>query len=318
MFNDEIILDAGPATLIPLVHVPLLKKAPRSPGEYKVVREEDDDGDVMHFYGDFSGFHIYMIATTYKKRIVDGSLDYFDKKNGLYSLSLEITTASGEVKIIEIESCKCPLHQQSSCGLVYPSRITVEKYSTGTLDSLMFHFDGLSPKFKFANSLIPNISDEVKLSLSDFFDLKVEYIGKSVGKDGTREISDRLGCGHSTETRILNRLSHRHTHLDAYAILYKPTPLTNGEDGPLSSMLSFAQVVDALEKSLIAKFLPKENKNSRFFPNDSSEPVKLLSNLGVTKLWISAESPLEYGLLYSDEIERDKVHKFDIKIPSYR
>ena len=314
---NPIKLDAGPATLIPLGQVPLLKKAPREEGGYMVVPDGYDDGDVVHLYGDFSGYHLYMIATTYKKRIVEGSLDYFDRKNGVYALSLEITLDNGESRKVRVDSCQCPLHMQYESGAVYPSNITIEKYAPGTPDSLKFHFDGHSPMFKFSNNLIPNIPDGIRLDTPEICDLKIEYIGMSVGREVIREIADRLGDGHRTEAKILNRISNKETNKEAYAVLYKPTALTEGEGGPLSSKMSFPEVVETLEKSLISQFLPKRNEYSKNFPNDLSVRAKQLADLKVTNLWVKAESPLDYGLLFTDEIERKRVHRFDIKIPNY-
>lgn len=313
MKNNIIRLDAGPATLVPLVHVPLLKEAPRAEGEYKSI--SDSAGDVCHFHGDFSGYHIYMIATTYKKRIIPGSLNY-DKEKGLFSLLLEVTLADGTFKQVEVNNCKCPLFQVSSSGKRFPERISVETFSPGTPDSLKFHFPDHQPKFRFSSSLIPDLPDAVRLENYEICDLKIEYIGKSVG-DGSREIADRLGNGHSTETAILNELLHRKTNLDAYAILYKPGVLTIGENGPKSSAISFPEIVDILEKSLISKFLPEKNKNSRNFPNDLSTPAKQLVDLGITNLHVTAKSPLDYGLLFTDEVEREKTHYFDIRLPKY-
>lgn len=315
MFKKVIKLDVGPATLIPLIHVPLLKKAPRIEGEYKVI--PDSLGDLCHFYGDFSGYHIYMIASTYKKNIIESSLDYYDKKNGIFTLSIEVILNTGESRVIQINSCKCPLVQAGRDGIIYPEKITIENFSTGSPDGIKFHFPNEEAKFRFANNLIPDIPEKIRLELPEICDLKIEYIGKSVGKDGTREISDRLGDGHSTESIILNEFLYKKTNLDVYAILYKPGALTIGEDGSLSHELSFSEVVDILEKSLIASFLPEKNKNSRDFPKDVSIPAKKLIKLGVSNLWLTVNSPLEYGLLYSDDVERERVHKFDLEIPNY-
>ena len=94
LLRRPLYLDAGPPTLVPLIHVPLLHRAPRRDGEYRVVT--DSFGDFCHFYGDFSKLHIYAIVTTRKKRIVAGSIDYFDKRQGHFSVSLATTLDSGE------------------------------------------------------------------------------------------------------------------------------------------------------------------------------------------------------------------------------
>ncbi|MNJ38799.1 hypothetical protein D3C77_336530 [compost metagenome] len=298
-----------------MVHVPLLKSAPRKEGEYKTIA--DAAGDLCHFYGDFSGYHIYMIATTYKKRIVKDSLNYHDKKNGLFSLLLEVTLSNGNIQQVEVNDCKCPLFQVDSLGVRFPDKISVEAFSPGTPDSLKFHFGDQQPKFRFSSSLIPELPASIRHETSEICDLKIEYIGKSVG-DGSREIADRLGDGHSTETAILNELSYKKTNLDAYAILYKPGELTIGEYGPASVAISFPDIVDILEKSLISQFLPEKNQKSRNFPNDMSKPAKQLADLGVRNLHVTAKSPLNYGLLFTDEIERQKTHNFNIRIPSFR
>lgn len=316
MFTNIVKIDAGPATLVPLVHIPQLKEAPRKEWGYKAV--EDSLGDLCHFYGDFSGFHIYMIATTFKKRIVKNSLDYYDKVNGLYYVELEITTNSGETKKVGIEACKCPLFQMTSSGVNFPEKITVEQFSPGTPDGLKFHFPDSQPQFKFSSSLIPDIPENIRFETPNFYDLNIEYIGKSVGKDGTREIADRLGNGHSKESLILNEITHKRTNLDAYAVLYKPGVLTIGEDGPVDDGMSYSELVDILEKSLISSFLPVKNEKSRNFPNDLSLPAKQLINMNVDNIHLTVKSPVNYGLLYTESIEKRKIHYFRLKIPNYR
>ncbi len=316
MIVNVIKIDAGPATLVPLVHIPQLKDAPRKEGAYKVIK--DSLGDLCHFYGDFSGFHIYMIATTFKKRIVKDSLNYYDRENGLYYVELEITTNAGETKKVSIDNCKSPLIQATSSGLTYPKDITVVQFSPGTPDGLKFHFPDNQAKFKFSSNLIPDIPESIRHETPEFYDLNIEYIGKSVGKDGTREIADRLGNGHSKESLILNEFVHKRTNLDAYAVLYKPGALTRGENGPIHDEMSYSELVDVLEKSLISSFLPEKNEQSRNFPNDLSVPAKQLINMGINNIHLTVKSPINYGLLYTGNVEKEKTHYFDLKVPNYR
>lgn len=311
MFIRVLNLDAGPATLIPLVHVPLLKQAPRLEGEYKVIF--DSLGDLCHFYGDFAGYHLYMIATSYKKRILANSLDYFDKVNGMFSVSLSATLDTGELKTIRVEGCQAPLFECTTGGSRFPERISVEQFSPGTPDGIKFHFANSQAKFKFSNNLIPHIPEAIRLSDSGLFDLQVEYIGKAVGVDGSREIADRLGNGHSTESRILNELLHKKTNRDAYAILYKPGRLTDSHE---KEEMPYSEIVDILEKSLIASFLPPKNLQSRYFPNDGSLPSHKLIESCVSRLWITANSPLNYGLLFTDNVAPERSHRFDLHVKS--
>lgn len=311
MLERALILEAGPATLIPLVHVPLLKQAPRREGEYKVI--PDGLGDLCHFYGDFAGYHLYLIASSYKKRILENSVDYYDKANGMFSVSLSVTLDSGKNKSVRAEGCKAPLFEFVAGGSRFPEHISIEQFSPGTPDALKFHFSNSAAKFKFSNNLIPHIPEAVRLSDSGLFDLRVEYIGKAVGKDGTREIADRLGNGHSTESQILNEFVHKKTNRDAYAILYKPGSLTDPY-GREDSSMSYSEVVDVLEKSLIASFLPPKNKQSRNFPNDGSLPMQKLIKNDVNRLWISAASPLDYGQLFTDDVAPEREHRFDLHI----
>lgn len=310
---QKLLLEAGPATLIPLVHVPLLKAAPRREGEYRVV--PDSMGDLCHFYGDFTGYHLYLIVSTFKKRIVDGSVKYYDRAQGLFSLSLSVITDSGVTETIEVEKCIAPLHQVVDGRQQYPEHISVEQFSTGTPDALKFHFSSGQAKFKFSNNLIPFIPDAIRFSSAGLFDLNIEYIGRAVGKDGTREVADRLGDGHSTESIILNEFVHKRTNRDVYAVLYKPGRLTD-IFGKELSFLSYTDVIDILEKSLIGSFRPNKNKQSLGFPNDGSHTVgKLVAN-GIDRLWVSICSPKDYGLLHTASVAPEHDHRFDLAIPA--
>lgn len=311
MRMQKLILEAGPATLIPLVHVPLLKVAPRHEGEYRVV--PDSMGDLCHFYGDFAGYHLYLIVSTYKKRIVEDSINYYDKARGLFSLSLSVVTDSGRSETIRIEKCVAPLHQIVDGYQRFPEYISAEQFSPGTPDALKFHFPSAQPKFKFSNNLIPHIPEPVRFSETGLFDLRIEYIGRAIGKDGTREIADRLGNGHSTESQILNEFVHKKTNRDVYAVLYKPGRLTDPYGKELS-FLSYSDIVDVLEKSLIGAFKPLKNKQSLNFPNDGSRTVEKLVVNGIDTLWVSICSPKDYGLLQTDEVAPEREHRFDLKI----
>lgn len=308
-------LESGPATLIPLVHVPLLKDAPRVAGGYKVMPDGMGE-DLCHFYGDFSGYHLYLIATTYKKNLIASSLDYHDKSRGMFSVALSVMGDNGLTKTIQLDNCQAPLCEPNEYGLVFPERITVEQFSPGTPDGIKFHFAKTTAKFKFGNNLIPFIPESERLGHSRLFDLDVEYIGRAVGQDGTREVADRLGNGHSTESKILAELNHKRTNRDAYAILYKPGRLKS--DGGEDVSLSYTHLVDTFEKALISFFLPIKNILGRNFPNDCSDSAIRLAKLDVTELQIEVESPLEYGLLSTDDVLRERVHRFNMRIPELR
>ncbi|MGL6010465.1 MAG: hypothetical protein ACRC0J_02975, partial [Shewanella oncorhynchi] len=274
-------LQSGPATLIPLVHVPLLKDAPRHEKAYKVI--PDSLGDLCHFYGDFAGYHIYLIVSTYKKQIVKDSVNYYDKTRGIFSVALSATMDDGTTEIVHIDECEAPLYQVVNGRPLFPTDISVEQFSPGSPDALKFHFSSAQPKFKFSNNLIPHIPESVRLSDSGLFDLRIEYIGKAVGKDGTREVADRLGNGHSKESLILNEFAHKRTNRDAYAVLFKPGSLTDMY-GKALSVFSYSDIVDIFEKSLIGHFKPDKNKQSRNFPNDGSQTVGNLVHHGVETL----------------------------------
>ena len=148
MYIRALYLDAGPATLIPLVHVPLLHDAPRGEGEYKAIT--DTLGDLCHFYGDFAGYHLYLIASSYKKRI--DSVNYYDKENGKFSISISVTLDTGVTDVVHLNDCQAQLYEQTSSGLKYPDDITIEHFSVGTPDALKFNFRNTAAKFKFSNN----------------------------------------------------------------------------------------------------------------------------------------------------------------------
>jgi hypothetical protein len=110
-------------------------------------------------------------------------------------------------------------------------------------------------------------------------------------------------------------LAFKRTNLDAYAILYKPTALTAGENGPLHTGMTFTELVNALEQALISSFKPIKNKNSLNFPNDFSTPAKQLINMGISNIHLTVESPIDYGKIYTDHVESESKHRFDIKLP---
>jgi len=304
-------LESGPATLIPLIHIPLLKDAPRREGAYKVV--PDSLGDLCHFYGDFAGYHLYLITSTYKKQIVKDSINYYDKTQGLFSVALSVIRDNGETEIVHINECKAPLQEFVGGHTMYPHDISVEQFSPGAPDALRFHFSSAQPKFKFSNNLIPYIPSSVRQLHSGLFNLQIEYIGKAIGKDGTREVADRLGNGHSTEAKILNEFVHKKTNRDAYAVLFKLGHPTDVFGKPLS-VLSYSEIVDVFEKSLIGHFKPEKNIQSCNFPNDGSHTTWNLAQHGVDALRIELRSPQDYGLLFTNEVSPELKHRFELEI----
>lgn len=294
------------------MHMPLLKGAPRKDGAYEIL--EDELGDLVHFYGDFSGFHIYLIVTTYKKEIVPESLRYYDPLNGMFSVTLSVMDDDGNRKLIPLEKCQAPIFQNTAEGAVFPQKITVEKFSVGTPDGLKFHFAKGAPKFRFSNNLTPHVSELARFSNDGYFDLQVEYVGKAVGDDGSREVSDRFEDGHSTETKILRELNHKRTNRDGYAILYKPGRLID-VDGTLSSSISYSHIVDVMERAITSYFQPEKNKTNKKFPDDRSDGALRLRKAGVDYLFIEIESPSKYGMLYTFDAARDLIHRCEMEIP---
>jgi hypothetical protein len=288
-------LESGPATLLPLLHVPLLKHAPRSENEYKVIT--DSLGDFCHFYGDFSGYHLYMIASSYKKNIEKDSLIY-DQESGQFSVSLSMTLDNGLKESIHLDRCQAPLAEMGSTGPRYPTHVTVEQFSPGNPDGIMFHFKGSKAKFKFSHNLIPYIPESTRNGRGELFNLNIEYIGKASGKDGSREIADRLGAGHSKESLILNEFLHKKTNRDAYAILFKP-----------------GRPEGARGLAAISHFLPRHNEISRTFPRDGSVPAMRLLEDGVSSVQIILKSPADYGQLYTSDCEPDLDHRFEFLLP---
>lgn len=312
LLRRPLFLDTGPPTLVPLIHVPLLHQAPRRNGEYRVLT--DSLGDFCHFYGDFSKLHIYAIVTTRRKRIVADSIDYFDKQQGLFSVSLATTLDSGEEVVFRVKRCEVPLHQLRNGAACFPHEISIAQFSPGCPDALRFHFQDAEPKFKFSNNLAPSVPEDIRLGGMGHFDLHVEYIGKAVGKDGAREVADRFGDGHSTESLILNELAHKRTNLDAFAVLYRPGILEDRE-GAEATALTFNDVIDALEKSLISALIPNKNKQSLNFPNDGSRTVQTLREARISQLLVTLRSPKDYGMLFTANASPERTHHFPLDIP---
>jgi hypothetical protein len=312
MFARTLYLDAGPATLVPLLYVPLLHQAPQQDGEYKAVI--DSLGDVCHFHGDFSGFHLYFITSAYKVSIKQDSIDYYDKKNGKFSITLQVTLDNGITESINTFDCTAPIGEKTLYGIKYPDFISVEQFSPGRPDALKFHFKHVEPKFKFSHNMIPSLPDNIRFS--GLFNLYVEYIGKAVGKDGAREIADRLGNGHSTESLILNELVHKRTNREAFAVLYKPGRLTLS-DGTPDPSFSFEEIVEVLEKSLIGEFRPIKNTQSKNFPRDGSKTAHSFIQRNVNRFLIDLNSPEDYGMLFTEDAPAEQHHKFDIKLTDF-
>ncbi|MGB3726892.1 MAG: hypothetical protein WA981_14100 [Glaciecola sp.] len=144
----HLMLETGPATMIPLRHVEILKHAPRETGSYKVVT--DRSGVRIHLYNDFSGFHIYMACTSPKKTIIKDSLNYFDKENGFFSVSVEVMQNDGKTRVINLPKCRVPLLEAYPWGVTPPSDISVHEYALGIPDSLGFHSSKSTECFNFS------------------------------------------------------------------------------------------------------------------------------------------------------------------------
>ncbi|MBA6362326.1 hypothetical protein H4J42_01115, partial [Colwellia sp. BRX8-8] len=137
--------------------------------------------------------------------------------------------------------------------------------------------------------------------------LCIEYIGMAA-KNG-RTAQDRLGEGHDKLQTILAKLNARDQFKSASIILYKPGELE-------SEGITFEQVVETLEASIIQHFKPKPlNVEHLNFPNNKTKLTSILKKIGANEIGVKLESP-ENTLLYSkhkpDKLEEHFIH---IKVP---
>jgi hypothetical protein len=256
-------LESGPATLIPPFYIDKIKDAPTSLDGLMVCHDGDDHR--IFFEGDFSGFHLYLIVTHPRLEIVPGTVKLIERN--LIEATIAYNDSSSVVnQTIRFESPLIPILDVKECRygrnweafeLCGPSGHQ-EKL---VLDLSFYSFYSLNGK---------NLP------------LQIEYIGIAA-KNG-RQAHDRLGEGHQKLDKVLADLVRRDVSRAAALVLYKTGDLRHPE-------ISFPEIVETLEASLIQHFKPPMNTEHIDFPHKKTILTSKLKYFKMDKISAQIQSP---------------------------
>jgi len=282
---------SGPATVVQPRSIGLLDLAPTRDDELYVHQLNKDHR--LFFHGDFSGFHTYCLVTHTKFKIIEGSVIQTGHDKFQAKIYYELENGKSSTKVVGFNSPILPMRSVSAC-----------KYGRD-LDSFELDlFNGYSSQ-KYICDLSFMISYATNLDF--LIPLEIEYIGMAA-KNG-RTAQERLGEGHKKLQSVLAELNDRDLFRSVSIVLYKPGELDSKD-------ITFPEVVETLEASLIQYFKPKPlNKEHLDFPNNKTKLTSKLKCAGVNQIITHIESPQQTSIYSNHKRQPLKEHTFFVNVP---
>lgn len=281
---------SGPGTIAPPRSIGLLDLAPSKDDDLYVHQLNEDHR--LFFYGNFTGFHTYLIVTHTKFKVIPESVrqtgyDKFEAK-----IAYEAEDGKKQAQLIKFNSPLLPIRSVKPCkyGRDYDS---FELEPLNGYASQKFHCN-----LSFITAYGTNLDAPVPL--------KIEYIGMAA-KNG-RTAQERLGEGHDKLQLVLGELNDRDLFRSVSLVLYKPGELDC--DG-----ITFPQVVETFEASLIQYFKPKPlNTEHLNFPNNKTKLTSVLASIGASHILTKLDSPHNTCLYSIHKPQPRSEHMFDVRL----
>lgn len=281
----------GPGTIIQPCNIGLLDLAPTKNDELYIHQSNDDNR--LFFYGDFSGFHSYLIVTHTKFRVIPESVKRTGYDCFQARIYFEDEDGNSVAQVVNFTSPLFPIRSVVAC-----------KYGRDFDSFELGLYDGqVSQKFACNLLFISSYAADLEAPIP----VKVEYIGMAA-KNG-RTAQERLGEGHYKLQTVLGELDDRDLFRGVSIILYKPGELDCKE-------IEFPKVVETLEASLIQHFKPRPlNVEQLDFPNNRTKLTSMLKRVGANKIISHIESPSNTSL-YSDHMPQpQQEHIIRLTVP---
>lgn len=258
-------LETGPATIISTKNIGLLEKGGSRDNDVYSFQPKKDER--LFLVGDFKGFHSYLIVTHSKFRIEADSVTLLDPYRFRVVVCYEAPNGEPLKSTVTFNFPIEPIKSISACkyGRDYDS-FEIETYNNSY------------QKFPCDISFLTNYSEKMDFEIP----LEIKYIGLSA-KNG-RNAHERLANGHKQLQAVLGELSTRDSFRTASVVLYKPGKLETGE-------LTFLNVVETLEASLIQEFKPEYNIEHLTFPKNKTKLKSKLIKSGASQVSTVFESP---------------------------
>jgi len=282
---------SGPASIIQVRNIGFLDLAPKRENEF-YVHQLDHEHRLL-FHGDFTRFHTYALVTHTKFKINKDSVTIINPYFFQAELISESTEGGELTELITFRSPIFPITDVAAC-----------KYGRD-YDCFELTLFGQEVTQKFPCDLV--FVTQYAEELSSPIPLCIEYIGMAARNGRTAQ--ERLGEGHEKLQVLLAQLSDRDLFRNVSIILYKPGELEC--DG-----ITFEQVVETLEASLIQHYQPKPlNVEHLNFPQNKTKLTSTLKKIGANELIIGVESP-EMTALYSRFRPEPKAQEmFCLRVP---
>ncbi|QNK03485.1 hypothetical protein [Dyella telluris] len=276
-YRRDLCLQSGPATIVPAAKIRLLKSAPRTSEGLSVVKVTEDERVLL--FGDFSGFHLYVIVTHTKFRVDPSSVRAM--KGDRFSATVYCEPmnhgreAARHSRVLQLWFKSPVLHAEHVEACAYGNEP----------NGFAFHVPGCGVQKYFCDMAFVTGYSTRPVTIP----ANIEYIGMSAR--GGSEVHSRFQGGHDKLESVLSELVQRQSFCDVSILVYKP--------GELEANLAFHTVVEILEAGLIGHFKPKHNTEHRNFPSSAHKLTGAARSLGANGLKLQLEAPKNV-VLYSD------------------
>lgn len=266
---------SGPATVIDPSYIEFLDQPAGMMDGVKAVRVSDDHR--VFLQGEFGGFRIYVLVKHPRAEVVPMSVQRISETHfrSLVRFEMSPDVISEHEVVFRAPILPFEAVRAHTYGL-FPDSFEFIGAGRGT-ECFPCH---LSFILGYAENA-PHIP------------LDVRYIG--VAKAAGREAQDRLGEGHEKLQRMLQEENRRPSRQQTSIVLYRPSRLE-------PEVLSFADVIEAIEATMIQYFKPRPLNVARIdFPHDSPELAGKIRAIGshsiVTELTAPEGTTLASGIV---------------------
>lgn len=286
----NVFFPSGPATVVSSKYINYLDLKERDSMTVSFHQIMDDYRLIA--IGDFSKFQLYVLTEHTRFRIRPDSVKLIDD----FRFQAEIIFLNKDSEEITKEITFCfdnePIKSVKICqfGRDYNTFNVIPK--DVTKNNQMFPVD---------LTLITRFTEDFDYT----FPLEIKYIG-IVEAEG-RTVKDRLGKGHEKLQDLLGEHDLKHEFKSCSILLYKQVK-------PDYNFLSFPEVIETLEASLIQYFKPEKNIEHKDFPKNNTKLKEKLKSMKINRIYASLESPLNTMLCSKHKNLYKAIHEINLRI----
>ena len=307
-----------PATIIS--HAKKIKKDE----EINII--SDREGNQTYFVGDFKNFHLYILVSCTKFKVLSDSIKIPNRREKFFTATVRYFDVIRNEYTDSTFTFESPLTRQLTNKLtgeimdcLCDIKIHPAYFSDNEHNNINTEADGFSFEYYENNQkIIKKISLDLPffgycINPNSLLPLFVEYIGIAENF-GERDAIERLSNGHEHLNNINARLSKKYPNKECYACFYRLE-----ED--FSKICDFTTTVKTLEATLIQHFKPLENGQMLNFPkNRNIDLIQKIRNASIEKILVELHPPkncifISNAISYPNNLDNDScVHSIQIDI----